>query len=53
MTYDEQTELLNLTRENNILLKIILKLIDKDESNDFATNILANLVASRIEELKL
>lgn len=53
MTYDEQTELLNLTRENNILLKIILKLIDKDKSNDFATNILANLVASRIEGLQL
>lgn len=49
MTYSEEQELLQLTRENNILLKTILKFVYHDESNDFATNIIANIIGNRID----
>lgn len=49
MTYSEEQELLQLTRENNILLKAILKLVYHDEANDFTTNIIANIIGNRID----
>ncbi len=48
MTYTEEQELLQLTRENNQLLKVILALVQHDESNDFIHNVLANLISNRI-----
>lgn len=48
MTYSEEQELLQLTRENNQLLKLILKLVQHDEGNDFMTNVVANLISNRI-----
>lgn len=49
MTYAEEQELLQLTRENNQLLKLILRLVQHDEGNDFMTNVVANLVANKME----
>lgn len=49
MTYAEEQELLQLTRENNRLLHILLTLVQHDESNDFFTNVVANLVGNRID----
>ncbi len=49
MTYNEEQELLQLTRENNVLLKMIFRLIQHNETNDFSTNILANIIGNRID----
>ena len=56
MTYDEETELLELTRENNAMLKAtcsmlkaILQYVKHDDSNDFITNVIANIVGNRID----
>ena len=49
MTYSEEQELLELTRQNNALLKMILQLVQHDESNDFIHNIIANLLANKME----
>lgn len=49
MTYAEEQELLQLTRENNILLKEILKHIRRDDVGDFFTNIIANVIGNRID----
>ena len=49
MTHTEEQELLQLTKENNELLKLILQFVYKDEGNDFMTNIIANLIANQME----
>ena len=49
MTYNEETELLQLTRENNALLKAILRYIKRDDADDFITNIIANVIGNRID----
>lgn len=49
MTYAEEQELLQLTRENNELLKLILRYVQHDEGNDFITNIIANIIGNRID----
>lgn len=49
MTHSEEVELLELTRQNNVLLKLILQLVRHDESNDFIHNVIANLLSNRID----
>ena len=49
MTYSEEQELLQLTRENNQLLKLILRLVWRDGGDDFMTNVVANLLSNRID----
>ena len=49
MTYSEEQELLQLTRENNQLLKLILRLVWHGEGDDFMTNVVANLISNRID----
>ena len=49
MTRSEEQELLELVRQNNELLRAILRFVQKDEANDFMTNIFANLVANQME----
>ena len=49
MTYSEEQELLELTRQNNQLLRAILHFVQHDEANDFMTNVIANLVGNRID----
>lgn len=49
MTRSEEQELLELTRQNNELLRAILRLVQHDEANDFMTNVIANLVGNRID----
>lgn len=49
MTRSEEQELLELTRQNNMLLRAILRFVQHDEANDFMTNIVANLVANKME----
>ena len=49
MTYTEEQELLKLTRENNELLKEILRHIRRDDIGDFLTNIVANIIGNRID----
>lgn len=49
MTYTEEQELLQLNRENNALLKEILKHIRRDDMGDFLTNIIANIIGNRID----
>lgn len=49
MTHNEEQELLKLTRENNELLKLILQFVYRDDGNDFMTNIIANLIANKME----
>ena len=49
MTHSEEQELLELTRQNNQLLRAILHFVQHDEANDFMTNVIANLVGNRID----
>ena len=49
MTRSEEQELLELTRQNNELLRAILRFVQKDEANDFMTNIVANLLANQMD----
>ena len=49
MTRAEEQELLELTRQNNELLIAILRFVQKDEANDFMQNIVANLLANKME----
>ncbi len=49
MTYVEEQELLQLTRENNKLLNEILKHIRRDDLGDFFTNIAANIIGNRLD----
>lgn len=49
MTYSEEQELLELTRQNNQLLRAILHFVQHDEANDFMTNVIANIVGNRID----
>lgn len=49
MTRSEEQELLELTRQNNELLRAILRLVRHDEANDFTHNLIANLIANRME----
>lgn len=49
MTYTEERELLQLTRENNRLLHEILRFVHRDEANDFMTNIIANIIGNRLD----
>ena len=41
-------ELLKLTKENNIMLKQILSILCDSQSSDFASNVLANILADKI-----
>lgn len=49
MTISEEQELLELTRQNNELLRAILHLVQHNEANNFITDITANLLANRID----
>lgn len=49
MTHKEEQELLELTRENNQLLKAILRFVHHDEANDFITNVFANIIGNRLD----
>lgn len=49
MTRSEEQELLELARQNNQLLRAILRFVQHDEANDMMTNIVANLVANKME----
>ena len=49
MTYAEEQELLQLTRENNELLKLILRYVWHDGGDDFITNIVANIIGNRLD----
>ena len=49
MTRSEEQELLELTRQNNELLRAILHFVQHDEANDFMTNIVANIIGNRID----
>ena len=49
MIRSEEQELLELTRQNNQLLRAILRFVQHDEANDMMTNIVANLVANKME----
>ena len=49
MTRSEERELLELTRQNNELLRAILRFVQHDEANDFMTNVIANIVGNRID----
>ena len=49
MTRSEEQELLELTRQNNELLRAILRLVQHDEANDMVTNIVANIIGNRID----
>lgn len=49
MTRNEEQELLELTRQNNELLRAILHFVQHDEANDFMTNIIANVIGNRID----
>lgn len=45
---DEIKELLQLTRENNILLKHIVNYIHRDDADEFIKNVIANLISNRM-----
>lgn len=49
MIYEDEQQLLALTKENNALLKQILRYIKHDDVTDFFTNIAANIIGNRID----
>lgn len=48
LSESEREELLRLTRENNRMLKVILAMVKRDDSEDFLTNIVANIIGNGI-----
>jgi len=46
---DRYDELLRLTRENNLMLRYLLRKLNNDNEIDFMNNVLANLLANKIE----
>lgn len=55
MTFEEEQELLNLTRDNNRMLKEIIAYINlkesqanKENDDDFFRNVVANLISNSI-----
>ena len=44
----ERKELLDLTRENNKLLKTILTIVVNEHTSDFQNNIFANIIGNGI-----
>ena len=44
----DRIELLELTRENNKMLKMILAIVSNEQSHDFLNNILANILGNGI-----
>lgn len=53
MTYEEEQELLTLTRANNIMLKQIIAYINAngnhtDDGKEFIMNVVANLISNKI-----
>lgn len=46
---DRIDELLRLERENNILLRYLVRHINNDNDIDFVNNVIANLLANKIE----
>ena len=44
----ERKELLDLTRENNKLLKTILNIVVNEHASDFQNNIVANIIGNGI-----
>ena len=56
MTYEEEQELLTLTRDNNRMLREIISYInlkdsqaDNENLNDFLRNILANIISTNMD----
>lgn len=49
MTRSEEQELLELTRQNNELLRAILHLVQHDEASVFVHDVIANLIGNRID----
>ena len=47
---DKLEELLQLARENNTLLRAILIKLNNSEQTDFMQNVVANLLANKIEK---
>lgn len=45
----DEERLLKMTAENNYMLKMLTGHINNDNSIDFVNNIIANLMANRIE----
>jgi hypothetical protein len=46
---DKIDELLRLEKENNILLRYLVRHINNDNDIDFVNNVIANLLANKIE----
>lgn len=46
LSEEERTELLQLTRENNKMLRSILTIISHEHSTDFSNNLLANVIGN-------
>lgn len=44
----ERKELLELTRENNRMLRSILTIVSNEHSSDFMNNIVANIIGNGI-----
>ena len=49
MTYREEQYLLKTVKENNMMLRAILKYLHGDNAQDFMGNVIANLVANKLE----
>ena len=49
MTYREEQYLLKTVKENNLMLRAILKYLHGDNAQDFMGNIISNLVANKLE----
>jgi hypothetical protein len=48
LSENERKELLELTRENNRILKCIYAIVHSEQSNDFMNNIIANVLGNGI-----
>ena len=50
MTKSEERELLELTRQNNKILRAMLRFVQHDDANDFLTNVAANIIGNRLDQ---
>lgn len=49
MTYEDEKELLELTKQNHYLLTVICAAVLNNTNNDFIQNVIANIVANRVD----
>lgn len=52
MSLEDEKELLDLTRENNFMLKVVLNHLKLNLENEFSINLIANMISDCISNTR-